>query len=338
MTTKRIVTCPSCRASINASEKLAGRLVKCPKCSQSFPISFANEETIQSDVGNADTQEPSGQGSEKKPREKQASVGRLGRFELKSILGQGAFGRVYQAYDPQLDRLLALKVPIFAKDESKKAARFQAEAKAAGKLRHPNIVPVFDSGYVDGQYFIATQYIDGQTLAQVIRDKGEGGIAIQQAAAWAKAIASALAYAHQVGIVHRDVKPHNVMLDSRNEPQLMDFGLAKQVNEDSAMTTEGALLGTPAYMAPEQARGDTSKVGPHSDQYATGAVLYELLTGKRPFEGPPHAVLAQILSVEPPSPKSLRADVPRDLEAIALKAMSKRSLIVMKVVTLLRRI
>ncbi len=126
-----------------------------------------------------------------------------------------------------------------------------------------------------------------------------------------------------MGIVHRDVKPHNVMLDGRDEPQLMDFGLAKRLNEDSNMTTEGALLGTPAYMAPEQARGDTANIGPHSDQYAVGAILYELLSGQRAFDGPPHAVLAQILTKEPVALETLDKSIPKDLAAIAQKAMSK---------------
>jgi WD40 repeat protein len=244
----------------------------------------------------------------------------LGRFEIKAVLGQGAFGRVFRAYDPQLDRMLALKVPLFSQEEKQKAARFQAEAKAAGRLRHPNIVPTFDSGRVEDQFYIASQFIEGKSLSATIKDKK---IDFKQAAKWTAAIARALDYAHEMGIVHRDVKPHNVMLDGRDEPQLMDFGLAKRVNEDSNMTTEGALLGTPAYMAPEQARGDIANVGPHSDQYAVGAILYELLSGQRAFDGPPHAVLAQILTREPTALESLDKSIPKDLAAIAQKAMSK---------------
>jgi serine/threonine protein kinase/WD40 repeat protein len=323
MTTNRSTDCPNCKCSITASEKLVGKLIACPKCSHRFSLRFGSTETLPANTSSAETNADRSLKHTSYDNSPATTLERLGRFELRSVLGQGAFGRVYQAYDPELDRLLALKVPIFGKDEIKKATRFQSEAKSAAKLRHPNIVPVFDSGCVQGQYYIATQYIDGETLAQKIQSDGEAGIDFRQAANWTKAIASALAYAHHKGVIHRDVKPHNVMLDSLNEPQLMDFGLAKRMNEDSTMTTEGALLGTPAYMAPEQAQGDGAKTGPHSDQYAIGAVLYELLTGKRPFEGPPHAVLAQILTAEPPAPSSLRPNVPCDLEAIALKAMSK---------------
>ena len=125
------------------------------------------------------------------------------------------------------------------------------------------------------------------------------------------------------GIIHRDIKPDNIMIDEKGVPQIMDFGLAKRVNEDAAMTTDGSILGTPAYMAPEQARGNQVHVGPHSDQYSLGVVLYELLTGKRPFAGSPHAVIEQLLGKEPPAPRSLRPEIPPDLEAICQKAMTK---------------
>ncbi len=209
---------------------------------------------------------------------------------------------------------------MFGEDERQKASRFQIEAKAAGRLRHPNIVPVFDSGKVGGRYFIASQYIEGQPLSTVSRSQP---IDSAQAAQWVASIARALDYAHKMGIVHRDVKPQNIMLDSAGQPQLMDFGLAKRVNDDAGVTTEGSLLGTPAYMSPEQVRGETATVGPLSDQYAAGAILYELLVGERAFDGPAHAVLAQILSREPMPIGSLNPTIPKDLQAIVEKAMSK---------------
>ncbi len=246
-----------------------------------------------------------------------SSLGQLGRFELRRVLGQGAFGRVYQAYDPQLEREVALKVPTFGMTDAERVRRFLTEAKAAAKLRHPNIVPVYESGKVGSRLFIASQFVDGQPLSKHRK------VSFRQAAVWVQALAEALAYAHAEGIVHRDIKPDNIMVDAKNRPHIMDFGLAKRTSDDSSTTLDGSLLGTPAYMAPEQARGNHANVGPAADQYSLGAVLYELLTGQRPFTGPPHAVIAQVLTQEPEPPRSIRPEAPRDLEAICLRAMSK---------------
>ncbi len=331
--------------------ELDGRAVKCPSCSERFVLELGASLAVQTSASSSQSlvdealiETSESTGSTARPESPASSaletnqsritssitndgnldttVSFLGRFEIKAVLGQGAFGRVYRAYDPQLDRMLALKVPLFSQEEQQKAARFQAEAKAAGRLRHPNIVPTFDSGRIGDQFYIASQFIEGDSLSARIK---KGKVDFKQAAKWTASLARALAYAHEMGIVHRDVKPQNVMLDEREEPQLMDFGLAKRVNEDSNMTTEGALLGTPAYMAPEQARGDTNKVGPLSDQYAVGAILYELLAGRRAFDGPPHAVLAQILTKEPESLLSIDSSIPKDLSAIAQKAMNKEA-------------
>jgi len=320
-------SCPNCTASLSVNSELVGNQAKCPRCQTKFVVEDVRTPTSPHSLDQAAeaTETIAEQttslisGTKSSPPNTPAAK-MLGRFELRKVLGQGGFGRVYQAYDPQLDRLLALKVPTFGPQDAKKARRFQDEAKAAAQLRHPNIVPTFESGKIGNQFFIASQFIDGEPMSAITKAGRTKG---RQAAEWIAKLARALAYAHEMGIVHRDVKPHNVMLDERGEPQLMDFGLAKRLNDDSGMTADGALLGTPAYMAPEQARGDLDNVGAHSDQYALGAMLYELLTGQRSFDGAPHAVMAKILSEEPPAPRSLVPQIPRDLEAITQKAMSK---------------
>lgn len=329
--------CPHCGARVRLSESSAKNRVPCPACHKEFRAPAAKPDSMSPAPGSGASSEtgPSSEAVKQTlmtpPRTHGGERGNstagdlpstIGRFEIHSLLGEGGFGRVYRAYDPPLDRWVALKVPRRGGDSGVRTKRFRLEARAAAKLRHPNIVPTFDSGKVGDQLYIASQFVEGDPLSRAI---SKGPIAVKVAVGWTVAIARALAHAHSLGIVHRDVKPHNVMLDENNEPQLMDFGLAKRLDDESTLTTDGAILGTPAYMAPEQVRGDNSQVGPTADQYAVGTILYELLSGQRPFTGPPHSVLAQVLKVEPTPLRQIRRDIHPDLEAICQRAMQKLS-------------
>lgn len=247
----------------------------------------------------------------------------IGRFQIREFLEDGAYGAVYRAYDPQLDREVALKVAKPQQLASPgRIERFLGEAKAIANLRHPHLVPVFDSGREGEQLFIAEALIRGQTLARRLRelpagrflDQGEGVRLVRQ-------LAEALAYAHRRGIIHRDIKPANIILDDQGEPVLVDFGLAGRQNEEERpRRDQGRPIGTPAYMAPEQARGETS---PASDQYSLGCVLFEWLTGQPPFQGPPELQLFLHQTQPPPRLRSLNKTVSPDLEAITLKCLQK---------------
>ncbi len=247
----------------------------------------------------------------------------VGRFRVISILGRGSFGTVYRAYDPLLDREVALKVPRFAPDDRDMIARFHREAKAAARLHHPNIVTLYENGQTDDGPYLVVEFVDGISLSQLLREQPPD---IRVGVDWVRQLAEGLQYAHSEGIVHRDVKPANVMINGSGRPQLMDFGLAKRdADIESGMTIEGQVVGTPNYMAPEQARGAISEIGPHSDQYSVGVVLYEMLCGRPPFSGDPWTVIARVANVRenPPPPRAVNPNLPRDLEACCLKAMEK---------------
>ncbi len=248
---------------------------------------------------------------------------RLGRYELQRQLGRGGMGTVYFAHDPVLDIPVALKVPHpeIASDPHA-LDRVYREARAAARLAHPHICRVFDVGCADGRHYLAMAYVEGESLAALVASFAGGS---PRAAELVRKVALAVEEAHRQGVVHRDLKPHNIMIDRRGEPVVMDFGLARRVEApDATQTQQGAVLGTPVYMPPEQAAGEVDAVGPPSDVYSLGAVLYELLAGRPPFSGPVGKVLAAVLHDDPPPPSTLREGVDMRLEAVCLRAMAKR--------------
>lgn len=246
----------------------------------------------------------------------------IGRYYIKRLLGEGAFGKVYHAHDPQLDRDVAIKLLRPETLSSPQAVeRFQREARAAARMLHPHIVPVYDAGQHEKCHFIAQAYIAGSPLSGQIPDRG---MAPDRAVRIVLQLLDALGYAHQLGILHRDVKPANVMLANGDHAYLMDFGLAKWVQEDvSRLTQEGTIIGTPAYMAPEQALSQDAAIGPHTDLYAVGVVLYELLTGRVPFEGSAFSVVYHVIHTPPPDPTVFRPDLDKTLSQVVLKALTK---------------
>ena len=251
-----------------------------------------------------------------------ASSAGLGRFRILSLLGEGEHATVYRAYDPILERDVALKVPRQAVLKTPKVLdRFLGEAKALARLRHPRIVPVYEAGCTGERHYIAMALIEGRSLAEQLIERP---IALDRAVEIVAELAEALAYAHAQGIVHRDVKPANVRVDDHGAVYLMDFGIAYRPDSGELPLPLGVILGTPAYLAPEQAEGGQTTVLPASDQYSLGVVFYELLCGRPPFCGPPSYVLFHTIHQAPPSPRAVARRVPRSLAAVCLKALAKR--------------
>jgi serine/threonine protein kinase len=242
-------------------------------------------------------------------------------YELLGILGRGGMGVVYKARHIALGRTVALKMILsgqWAGDTE--VRRFKAEAEAAAALDHPGIVPVFEVGEHDGRHFLAMAFVDGPSLQSRLQD---GPLPEREAATLVRQVAEAVAAAHERGIVHRDLKPHNILLGSDGRPRVTDFGLAKRLDSGADLTNTGQALGTPSYMAPEQASG-SKDVGPAADVYALGAVLYALLTGRPPFQAPTmFDTLLQVKDQEPAAPHTLNRRIDRDLETICLKCLEK---------------
>jgi serine/threonine protein kinase len=245
-------------------------------------------------------------------------------YEILGELGRGGMGVVYKARHLKLDRIVALKMILAgAGAEEHDLARFRTEAEAVARLQHPNIVQIHEVGEVDGLPYFSLEFCEGGSLAAQLHGTP---VPPREAARLVKILADAMQAAHQAGIVHRDLKPANVLLAAEGTPKITDFGLAKKLDESVAQTASGAVMGTPMYMAPEQARGEAKNVGPAADVYALGAVLYELLTGRPPFiAATPFDVILQVLSEEPLPPRLLQRKVPHDLQAICLKCLEKDS-------------
>jgi WD40 repeat protein/serine/threonine protein kinase len=249
----------------------------------------------------------------------------FGRYRIIKRLGQGGMGSVYLAQDTHLERAVALKIPDFGEHDGANARRrFLEEARTAATLDHPYLCPVFDAGEIDGQPYLTMAFIEGKSLAALIGDEGWPQ---RQVAALVGKLALALQEAHTQKVIHRDLKPANVMIKTtgqRREPVIVDFGLARRDNpQEQRLTRTGQVMGTLGYMAPEQVRGDLNEIGPACDIYALGVILYELLTGRLPFNDSGLAVAAQILTEPPLPPSTHRSNLDPALEAICLKAMAK---------------
>ena len=270
---------------------------------ESSPTEELFAQTFEKEIGKADWPEVAG-------------------YDILAELGHGGMGVVYQARQQQLKRLVALKmIRAGLQARPKDLDRFRLEAEAVARLHHANIVQIYDIGAAAGLPFVALELLEGGSLADRLAGTPQPG---RQAAELMVTLARAMHTAHQAGIVHRDLKPSNVLFDRDGTPKIVDFGLAKHLEVQHGHTETGQIMGTPSYMAPEQARGQTREISPATDVYALGAILYEMLTGRPPFKGTiPAETVWQVIHEEPVPPSRLLSRVPRDLETICLKCLAK---------------
>ncbi|MEQ8847929.1 protein kinase [Botrimarina sp.] len=303
--------CPQCHGGVDLSADAPLEDITCTSCGSTFGLLGGGDRPLAEPV-------------------------RVGRFLLRERLGVGGFGAVWRARDPELDRDVALKLPRRGGLTPREAEMFFREARAAAQLAHPGIVGVYEVGRDlegAGSIYIVSELVDGEPLSDRLKHWRPTP---RQAAAIVADLADALEYAHLRGVIHRDLKPSNVMLDAASaasdaslaeagvgRPRLMDFGLAKREAGEATMTVEGQVLGTPAYMSPEQASGQVRWVDKRTDIYALGVVLFRLLTGELPFRGTATSQIQQRLTDDPPSPRRLDDSVPQDLATVCLKCLER---------------